>query len=586
MTRHLLRIVASSFVAITSAIAQIPETGPPETGPPDTLEVGQARIWALTSGAWDHSPFYSPDGDTIAFVRGDRGSARIWIKASDGSGMARQITFGEGNFSDWYPDFSPDGRHLCFSSDRDNVDRVWTVSLDGGEPEPLVELHTNMGGVAPTWSPDGMRIAYSAFIEGNMDIYTISVDGGTPQRITTDPMSDRLPSWSPDGETLVYGSDQDSVSIWFIPARGGVPWSIQTGTTRPANPKFSPDGRWILFRAGGRQPHTWIIPVDGGESVSVTTADSLQGWMADWSPDGTHIAYTRGIMGGWGQLVVIPTAGGETRTLTDSIHTFAAGPRWSPDGGRIAFIGLQRDLLVIDVETGRLDTLATIRRHGGLWSPSWSPDGEWLAFASNRLGNINLWLTPAGGGEAEAITLGPGLHVVPVWAPDGETIHFLYDPDGAFSIWSTTVWGDPPVPLLEDPEWRDLPFAVRPEEGDLVIHRAPTSGTSEQEGYWSLPLEGGTPRFLFADMFAGPNSGSGRPSADLGRVVEAEHATGALWMSDPAGAKPRLVLTDNARNPALSPDGQHIAYTRLFSGEVHDIYIADVRQIVGTHVFP
>lgn len=579
MTRHLLRIVACSVASLTAAAAQAP----------DTLDLGQSRIWALTSGEenFDHSPFWSPDGDTIAFVRGPFDRGRIWIKASDGSGEARQITFGAERFGDWYPDFSPDGRQVCFSSNREGVSRVWIVSLDGGEPRPLVDLGMAYGGVPPTWSPDGTRIAYTAQVEDNPDIYTVPVEGGTPLRLTSDPLADMYPTWSADGATILYSSGREPDSIWLVPATGGVPRSIPTGTSQVTTPKASPDGRWILYRAlVGGDWHVYIISARGGEPVAVTTADTLQGWMADWSPDGSRIAYTRGIRGGWGQLVVIASTGGASRTVADSVHTFAAGPMWSPDGRRITYISAQRDLLAVDVETSRIDTLAKIERHEGLWSPKWSPDGEWIAFASRRLGDINLWLVSADGQEAEAITLGPGTHVAPVFASDGETIYFLFDPGGAWDLWTTTVWGDPPTPVLTDPQWEDLPLSVRPEEGDLVFYRRPISGSADQEGYWSVPLEGGPPRMIHPALFPGQNGGWGWPPDDLSRLIEADLDTGSLWVSDPAGSEPRLIVTDQVRNPTYSPDGTSIAYTRLFVGEIHDIFVADVSRITGTGILP
>lgn len=559
--------------------------------PPDTLEVGQARIWALTGDhAYDHSPFWSPSGDTIAFVRGPlTGGARIWIKASDGSGVARQATFGDGEFDDWYPDFAPDGRRLCFSSDRGGESRIWTASLDGGEPVPVTgPLGQGHRNVPPTWSPDGSRIAYSAVVDGNRDIYTVPVEGGTPRRITTDPLSDDIPAWSPDGGTIVYTSDRQQDHIWLIPATGGTARSIPTGKIGVTSPKYSPDGRWIAFRAGAGTWHTWIIAADGGEPVAVTVGDSLQGWMADWSPDGTRLAYTRGRRGGWGQLSTVPAGGGTPRALVDSVATFAAGPAWSPDGSRIAFLDLTRNLLAADVASGFIDTLVAVKTHNWLGTPAWSPDGTWIAFCSQRLSDYNVWIAPVDGGEAEAITLGPGVHAIPVWSPDGETIYYGSAPGGSWDVWSTSVWGDPPTPVLTDPKVVDIPVSVLTETGELLLYSDRKGAPPDTvEGYWALSLDGRAPRRLFPVLFPGPGNGSSHPSADGTVAVDAEVATGSIWLRDPVGSPPRLVVTDEARAPRLSPDGKHVAYIRFVTGtDIHDIYLADVRRIVGPSMIP
>lgn len=575
----MIRLFCLALLCVTAASAQAP----------DTLTVGQARIWSLTSGdVLDHSPVWSPDGDTVAFVRGQAslpGDDRIWIKASDGSGSARQVSFGEGSFDDWYPAFSPDGRHICFSSSRDSVDGIWIVALDGGAPALVAGLAVPHGGVPPAWSPDGHRIAYSNEVDGNSDIYTVAVAGGAPQRITTDPAEDRIPSWSIDGGTLIYGSSAAPDDIFLISAEGGVPRRIATGLPGVSNPRLSPDGRWILFRAGlANSWHTWIIPATGGTPLAVTASDSLAGWMADWSPDGSRIAYTRGRIVGWGQLVVTPAQGGASRTLADSVSMRYSAPEWSPDGRHIAILGVRRDLLTVDVATGRIDTVALAATHRWLATASWSPDGEWLAFCSQRLGLFNIWIVPAGGGEAEAITLGPGTQAFPVWAADGETIAYAHGGPGDWDLWSTTVWGDPPVPLLIDDAWSDAPQMIHTGSGEVIFWSTrPTPAANGLPGYWAVPMTGGPPRWLATDLF---RTTSGAMARDLQHIVEDDPTTGSIWIRDALDGSPRLLLTDAARMPRFSPDNTLVSYVRAVDSNSYDIYIADVRAIVGSTVVP
>jgi Tol biopolymer transport system component len=69
-------------------------------------------------------------------------------------------------------------------------------------------------------------------------------------------------------------------------------------------------------------------------------------------------------------------------------------------------------------------------------------------------------------------------------------------------------------------------------------------------------------------------------------MVEALHSTGEIWVLDPIDGEPRLLVTDNARQPRFSPDAEQVAYLRLIEDQIHDIYIADVRRIVGGGMFP
>ena len=68
-----------------------------------------------------------------------------------------QYTHGDESTSD--PQFSPDGRHLTFTSSRSGDNQIWIMRVDGGEAEQLTEAKTGVGEYR--WSPDGMRIGYT-----------------------------------------------------------------------------------------------------------------------------------------------------------------------------------------------------------------------------------------------------------------------------------------------------------------------------------------------------------------------------------------------------------------------------------------
>ena len=247
-------------------------------------------------------------------------------------------------------------------------------------------------------------------------------------------------------------------------------------------------------------------------------------------------------------------------------------------------IASQGEHLAVDVGTGLVDTLVAVEPHRSIFDPAWSSDGEWLAFTSSRLGNLNIWIAPVVGGESEPVTLGPGDQVTPVWSPDGEIIYFASRPSGNWDVWSTSVWGDPPLQVTADPS-ADFPASVTPNGEDLVFFSTrPASTVDTVAGFWSMPVDGGTPHRLFPVLF--PRNGSGGPSADASRAVAANRSTGEIWVRDPVDSEPRLLVKDNARHPRFSPDGEQVSYLRLIEAGIHDIYIADVRRIVSGSVIP
>jgi len=84
--------------------------------------------------------------------------------------------------NDRVPTFSPDGRQVAFTSDRDGGDDLYLLTLDRGSVRRLT------AGLAvqaqPSWSPDGRALLVSAMATGVDEIYSVPVDGSPPVRLT------------------------------------------------------------------------------------------------------------------------------------------------------------------------------------------------------------------------------------------------------------------------------------------------------------------------------------------------------------------------------------------------------------------
>ena len=91
---------------------------------------------------------------------------------------------------------------IAFGSDRDGNSEIYVMDADGKNMRRLTNNRVDDG--SPSWSPDGKRIVFSSQRDGHVhpilgwptsEIYVMDVDGGNPQNLTNNPHSDSGPAW-------------------------------------------------------------------------------------------------------------------------------------------------------------------------------------------------------------------------------------------------------------------------------------------------------------------------------------------------------------------------------------------------------
>jgi TolB protein len=163
-------------------------------GTPDIYGINLAgdKTRKLTSSyGIEVSPAVSPDSGYIAFVSDRGGTPQIYVMRKDGSDV-RRLTF-EGAYNT-SPSWSPKSDKIVFSGRR-GTNQVFTVNPDG---TGLTQLTSQGNNEDPSFSPDGRYIAFSSDRDGLKGTYIMRANGESQTRITPRNLKTFGPRWSPN----------------------------------------------------------------------------------------------------------------------------------------------------------------------------------------------------------------------------------------------------------------------------------------------------------------------------------------------------------------------------------------------------
>ena len=197
----------------------------------------------------------------------------------------------------------------------------------------------------------------------------------------------------------------------------------------------------ILFYSSRTGNHEIYMMNDDGSHIRRLTDNPMADRHPRWSPDGKRIVFERGLApkdplaDRKSNIFVMDADGRHEHQLTDAPETYEI-PSWHPDGTRImSSVYLWRgghdiavNIVLIDLQTGKVKQL-TKNLIGGLSdSPDWSPDGRQIVFEHSDAFGRNIWtMTADGKHNKRRSPPSPDILLLrykPRWSPDG--VHILY----------------------------------------------------------------------------------------------------------------------------------------------------------------
>jgi Tol biopolymer transport system component/serine/threonine protein kinase len=346
---------------------------------------------------------WSPDGNFLAVSESSKAGAplSLYLISPENGQRTRLTSPPTGYGGDIAPAFSPDGQTLAFV--RPPVHGsiyLLPISRSGAarsEPRRLTSAETWINGF--DWTPDGRGIVFSSVQPDVSTLLIMAASGGPAERLIGGENASEI-SVSRTGNRLVYERDLFDSNVWRIPGpkaleKTSVPTRVIASTAWDIDPQFSPDGKKIAFSSDrlGKDA-IWVCDRDGLNPAELTAFSAVAVGSPRWSPDSEWIAFDSRNERNT-DIYVISADRGPARRLTAGVSD-SVRPSWSRDGGWIYF-GSNRsgDWQIWKMPANGGAALQVTRRGGR--EAFESSDGKFVYYA--KRGSPGIWKVPAGGGE-------------------------------------------------------------------------------------------------------------------------------------------------------------------------------------------
>ena len=479
----------------------------------------EARMIPGTAGAGGAltNPFFSPNGESVGFFESGQ-LKRIGI-----SGGAAVVICGATNpFGvSWGPD-----NMILFGQ----PEGIMRVSANGGTPELVIKANDGEEMYGPQLLPGGDSVLFSsttAFGPSRWDaaqivvqslatgMRTVVVQGGSDARYF--PTGHLVYALEDALFAVAFDADRLAVTSGAVPQVQGV--MRAGGSTGAANYGVS-NGGTLIYGTGvaGLKPRTLVWADRDGREEPLRLPPAEYGW-AQVSPDGSRVAVSTADAQGNQDVWVSELARGTLSRVTTEPE-IDNDPVWTPDSRRIVFPSRRKDgrfgfYLAAADGTGAAELLLLSETGGFFRAYGWSRDGNMLVFdygEPKERGNIgNIGILSIKSGQRWKPLLQTAAHEVsPALSPDGEWVAYASDQTGRLEVYMERfpdlgdrrqISTDGGAAPLWSPDGRELFYR----RGDTMMVVAIGGGQT---------LSVGNPKALFQGTYFGDNNGSRRYDID------------------------------------------------------------------------
>jgi len=427
-----------------------------------------------TEGSTRGSPFFSADGESVAFFAGGKLKKVSLITGSTITLCDAPMVGGSGS---WGLDDT-----IVFSSGGGQFIQLYQVAASGGQPEILATPDRDKGETwysGPHILPGGKAVLFTIGLRlgRSFQIAALSLETGekkiliengrqaryveTGHLIYEQAATGNLMAVSFDLASLEVTSDpvpilqgvrkhvvayveyaiSDNGTLVYVPGgattshqhslvwvdRNGVETLVSEEKRDFRVPRISPDGKRVVlvdYYEDANTRDVWIYDIEG-DSFSRLTFEEEQNGASIWSPDGTSIVFQTGSQGERGLARQPADRSRPPERLTNTVSSQMPNS-WSPDGKLVAFNESDRpswDIGILEIEGDR-ELQYFLDSPANECCPKFSPDGKWLAYVSDETGQEQVYVRPYPEPDVKWLISGEGGGIEPVWSPDGTELFY------------------------------------------------------------------------------------------------------------------------------------------------------------------